>query len=79
LLIHGQPKATAQTLAASRFPHSAKFSNAPAAVSDVRYVDPSPVRADAARLKALGTAFSEPFMNGAVSRHRGDDAHEPAL
>jgi 5-methyltetrahydropteroyltriglutamate--homocysteine methyltransferase len=49
-------------LAASRFPHSAKFSNAPAAISDVRYVDPSPVRADAARLKALGTGFTETFM-----------------
>ena len=47
---------------AARFPHSAKFANAPAAIAEVRYVDPAPVRADAARLKALGTGFVETFM-----------------
>ncbi len=47
---------------AARFPHSARVMNAPAAVSEVRYVDSAPIRTDAARLKALGGAFRETFM-----------------
>jgi 5-methyltetrahydropteroyltriglutamate--homocysteine methyltransferase len=49
-------------LMASRFPHSAKLSNAPAAIGDVRYVDAGPIEADAARLKSLGTGFAETFI-----------------
>lgn len=47
---------------AARFPHSARVMNAPAALSEVRYVDGAPIRTDAARLKALGGAFRETFM-----------------
>lgn len=47
---------------AARFPHSARLSNAPAALEEVRYVDDKPIRQDAARLKALGTSFVETFM-----------------
>src|ERR1700733_1711012 len=47
---------------ALRFPHSARVSNAPAALSDVRYVNSAPINADAARLKRLGGRFSECFM-----------------
>ncbi len=47
---------------AARFPHSAKLSNAPAAIGEVRYVDGAPIREDAARLKTLGTGFTETFM-----------------
>lgn len=47
---------------AARFPHSAKVTNAPAAIGDVRYVDSAPIREDAERLKTLGTGFAETFM-----------------
>lgn len=47
---------------AARFPHSAKLSNAPAAIAEVRYVDATPIREDAERLKKLGTGFAETFM-----------------
>jgi 5-methyltetrahydropteroyltriglutamate--homocysteine methyltransferase len=36
--------------------------NAPAALSEVRYVDAGPIRADAERLRKLGTGFAETFM-----------------
>jgi 5-methyltetrahydropteroyltriglutamate--homocysteine methyltransferase len=49
-------------LMAARFPHSARVANAPAAVSEVRYVDRAPVDSDAARLRALGGGFRETFM-----------------
>ena len=47
---------------ALRFPHSARVANAPAALSDVRYVNVAPIIEDAARLKQMGTRFSECFM-----------------
>jgi 5-methyltetrahydropteroyltriglutamate--homocysteine methyltransferase len=47
---------------AMRFPHMARAMNAPAAVSDVQYVNSAPIREDAARLKRLGGGFSECFM-----------------
>jgi 5-methyltetrahydropteroyltriglutamate--homocysteine methyltransferase len=46
----------------ARFPHSAKVMNAPAAISEVRYVDGKPIRDDAERLKKLGGGFVETFM-----------------
>jgi 5-methyltetrahydropteroyltriglutamate--homocysteine methyltransferase len=48
--------------AAARFPHMARAMNAPAALSDVRYVNSAPIMEDAARLKRLGGGFSECFM-----------------
>lgn len=45
-----------------RFPQSARVANAPAAVSDVRYVSSAPIREDAERLKRMGDGFSECFM-----------------
>jgi 5-methyltetrahydropteroyltriglutamate--homocysteine methyltransferase len=48
--------------AAARFPHMARAMNAPAALSDVRYVNSVPIMEDAARLKRLGGGFSECFM-----------------
>ena len=45
-----------------RFPLSARVANAPAALSDVRYVDSAPINEDAARLKRMGSRFSECFM-----------------
>ncbi len=48
--------------AAARFPHMARAMNAPAALSDVRYVNGAPIKEDAARLRRLGVAFSECFM-----------------
>jgi 5-methyltetrahydropteroyltriglutamate--homocysteine methyltransferase len=47
---------------AARFPHSARVTNAPAALAEVRYVDGKPIRDDAQRLKELGGAFRETFM-----------------
>jgi 5-methyltetrahydropteroyltriglutamate--homocysteine methyltransferase len=47
---------------AMRFPHSARVANAPAALSEVRYVDGAPIKQDAARLERMGTGFSECFM-----------------
>ncbi|WP_216856052.1 epoxyalkane--coenzyme M transferase [Acidisphaera sp. S103] len=47
---------------ASRFPHSARVTNAPAALSEVRYVNSAPIKEDAARLKRMGGRFSECFM-----------------
>ena len=47
---------------AARFPHSARVMNAPAALSEVRYVNSAPIEADAARLRRLGGGFSECFM-----------------
>jgi 5-methyltetrahydropteroyltriglutamate--homocysteine methyltransferase len=48
--------------AAARFPHSARVTNAPAAVSAVEYTTDTPIREDAARLARLGTGFCETFM-----------------
>ncbi|HUN44355.1 MAG TPA: cobalamin-independent methionine synthase II family protein [Acetobacteraceae bacterium] len=48
--------------AARRFPHAARAMNAPAALSDVQYVDSAPIKQDAARLKRLGGGFRECFM-----------------
>lgn len=45
-----------------RFPQSARVSNAPAAISDVQYVNGGPITEDAARLKRLGSRFRECFM-----------------
>ena len=47
---------------AARFPHSAKVTNAPAALSAIDYVDGAPIARDAVRLKKLGTGFAETFM-----------------
>lgn len=47
---------------AARFPHSAKVTNAPAAIAEVRYIDAAPIRADAERLRKLGGGFRETFM-----------------
>jgi 5-methyltetrahydropteroyltriglutamate--homocysteine methyltransferase len=47
---------------ALRFPHSARVANAPAALSDIRYVNVAPIIEDASRLKQMGTRFSECFM-----------------
>jgi 5-methyltetrahydropteroyltriglutamate--homocysteine methyltransferase len=46
----------------ARFPHMARAMNAPAAVGEVRYVNSAPIREDAARLKRMGSGFSECFM-----------------
>jgi 5-methyltetrahydropteroyltriglutamate--homocysteine methyltransferase len=46
----------------ARFPHSARVANAPAAQAEVRYIDGAPMRADAERLRSLGTGFRETFM-----------------
>jgi len=48
--------------AATRFPHAARVMNAPAAVSEVRYVNRAPIEQDAARLRRMGGRFSECFM-----------------
>ena len=48
--------------AAARFPHTARAMNAPAALSEVRYVNGAPIREDAARLRRLGGGFRECFM-----------------
>jgi 5-methyltetrahydropteroyltriglutamate--homocysteine methyltransferase len=48
--------------AATRFPHSARVMNAPAALSDLQYVNSAPIIEDVARLKRLGATFSECFM-----------------
>jgi 5-methyltetrahydropteroyltriglutamate--homocysteine methyltransferase len=47
---------------AARFPHTARLMNAPAAVSEVAYVNGAPIREDAARLNKLGSGFRETFM-----------------
>jgi len=47
---------------ATRFPHSARVANAPAAVSAVRYVNGTPIHEDAERLRKLGGGFRETFM-----------------
>ena len=47
---------------AARFPHTARAMNAPAALSEVRYVNSAPIQQDAIRLKRLGGRFSECFM-----------------
>jgi 5-methyltetrahydropteroyltriglutamate--homocysteine methyltransferase len=47
---------------AMRFPHSARVTNAPAALSEVRYVNSTPIKEDAARLNRMGSRFSECFM-----------------
>lgn len=47
---------------AARFPHSARLSNAPAALSAVQYVNGAPIREDAERLRRLGSVFRETFM-----------------
>jgi 5-methyltetrahydropteroyltriglutamate--homocysteine methyltransferase len=46
----------------ARFPHSARVTNAPAAIAPVFYTDDKPIREDAARLSAMGGGFSETFM-----------------
>jgi 5-methyltetrahydropteroyltriglutamate--homocysteine methyltransferase len=48
--------------AAMRFPHAARTMNAPAALSDVQYVNSAPITEDAARLKRMGGHFSECFL-----------------
>jgi 5-methyltetrahydropteroyltriglutamate--homocysteine methyltransferase len=47
---------------AARFPHTARAVNAPAALSEVRYVNSAPIKQDAERLKRMGGRFSECFM-----------------
>jgi len=47
---------------AARFPHMARAMNAPAALSDVRYVNSAPIKQDAERLKRMGGQFRECFM-----------------
>jgi 5-methyltetrahydropteroyltriglutamate--homocysteine methyltransferase len=47
---------------ALRFPHSARVTNAPAALSAVEYIDGAPIREDAERLRKLGSGFRETFM-----------------
>jgi 5-methyltetrahydropteroyltriglutamate--homocysteine methyltransferase len=47
---------------AKRFPHTARAVNAPAALSDVRYVNSAPIKKDAERLKRMGGPFRECFM-----------------
>ena len=47
---------------AARFPHTARAVNAPAALSEVRYVNSTPIKQDAERLKRMGGRFSECFM-----------------
>ena len=47
---------------AARFPHSARAMNAPAALSDVQYVNGAPTKEDATRLKRMGGGFRECFM-----------------
>jgi 5-methyltetrahydropteroyltriglutamate--homocysteine methyltransferase len=68
---------------AARFPHMARAMNAPAALSEVRYVNDAPIREDAARLRRLGGGFSECFMTapspGIVATtmlNRHYDSHE---
>ena len=46
----------------ARFPHSARVSNAPAALNEVLYVNGAPIQEDAARLRRMGTGFRETFM-----------------
>lgn len=48
--------------AAGRFPHAARTINAPAALSEVQYVDSAPIKEDAARLRRLGGRFRACFM-----------------
>jgi 5-methyltetrahydropteroyltriglutamate--homocysteine methyltransferase len=47
---------------AMRFPHMARAMNAPAALSDVQYVNSAPINEDASRLRRMGGRFSECFM-----------------
>jgi len=47
---------------AARFPHTARAMNAPAALSEVRYVNSAPIKQDAERLKRMGGRFRECFM-----------------
>jgi 5-methyltetrahydropteroyltriglutamate--homocysteine methyltransferase len=71
---------------AMRFPHSARVTDAPAALSDVQYIDDTPIKQDAARLKQMGTSFRECFMTAPspgivattmINRHY--DSHEAYL
>ena len=41
-----------------RFPHSARVANAPAALSDIQYLDSAPINEDAARLKRMNQFLS---------------------
>ena len=45
-----------------RFPHSARVANAPAAQSDVQYINSAPINEDAARLKRMRGRFSDTRM-----------------
>src|SRR3984957_16663693 len=47
---------------AARFSHTARTVNAPAALSEGRYVNSTPIIQDAERLKRMGGKFSECFM-----------------
>jgi len=47
---------------AARFPHSARVMNAPAALSEVRYINGAPIKEDAERLNRMGAGFTERFM-----------------
>ncbi len=71
---------------AARFPRSGRVTNAPAALSEVRYVDSGPIKEDAARLKRMGSRFGECFMTapspGIVATTMLDqhyDSHEAYL
>ncbi len=46
-----------------RFPHRGRNRNAPAAISEVRYLDPGPIKQEIARFSSLATGrFAEAFM-----------------
>jgi 5-methyltetrahydropteroyltriglutamate--homocysteine methyltransferase len=47
---------------AARFPHTARLINAPAAIEEIRYVNATPIKDDAARLRRLGGDFRERFI-----------------
>lgn len=48
--------------ATMRFRHTARAMNAPSALSEVRYVNSTPINEDTARLNRVGGRFSECFM-----------------
>jgi hypothetical protein len=54
-------------------------SNAPAALSDVRYVNGAPINEDAARLKRMGGPLQRMLHDGAVTGYRRDDDAQSAL
>ena len=64
---------------ATRFPHTARVMNAPAALSDVRYVNSAPIKEDAAQAQAHGGPVQRMFHDGAVTGHRRHDDAQSAL